>query len=60
MCVEEIDTRLYKIIMPIFGSNRIDVTKTKQNIRVFLFHFVISNWGKGDSYNGGLDVSLKN
>ena len=51
---------LYKILMPIFGSHRIDVTKTKQNIRVFLFYFVISNWGKSDSYNGALDVSLKN
>ena len=31
----------------------LDQCKTKQN-------FVVSKWGKGDSYVGGLDVSLKN
>ena len=37
------------------GGNYIalDECKTKQS-------FVVSKWGKGDSYVGGLDVSLKN
>ena len=34
-------------------SLALDQCKTKQN-------FVVSKWGKGDSYVGGLDVSLKN